>query len=359
METNQKPDQKFKPRVVSIKGLSERRRLPRLGIIRLGLKAKSKKSGKEYPVETEYFVCPPEVEQKFGAKPKELEVMLPLNSLESVFPTAYKWYGSTRGLKCTGDGVVAWRYNDEKKEQEQRVCPCELLEQDKCKPAGTLMVIIPKISMGGIYQIRTGSINSIIDINSGIDYVASLLDGRFALVPLMLRRQKIETYHDDKKSAHYTLQIIFDADPTTVAFYRENARAIINNPRYQLPEPKDENPALDAVDVVVDDEEAGATIDVTVDIGAGTPGTGSPSSEPAKPTHDVASGSLFNDVNDVSFKKETIIIDFTKKKACKGYDLGEAVKCPNRPEGDQAIRKALCNECASNAGCPAWTEEKI
>lgn len=66
--------------------------------------------------------------------------------------------------------------------------------------------------MGGIYQIDIGSTNSIIDINSGIDYVSGLTKRilgieDFSLIPLQLRRVPIETYHDGKKQIHYTLQL--------------------------------------------------------------------------------------------------------------------------------------------------------
>ena len=77
-----------------IEGLSDRRRLPRLGIIRLGLKAKNAK-GVEYPKEMDYFVCPPEVQKVYGEKPKELDVMIPCENIESCFPQYYKMYGST------------------------------------------------------------------------------------------------------------------------------------------------------------------------------------------------------------------------------------------------------------------------
>ena len=59
----------FKGQFTKIKGLSDKRRLPRLGKIRLGVKAISQKSGKEYPKETDYFVCPPEVQAVYGEKP--------------------------------------------------------------------------------------------------------------------------------------------------------------------------------------------------------------------------------------------------------------------------------------------------
>lgn len=244
----------FKTRITRIKDLSDRRRLPRLGIIRLGLKMKSARTGAEYPSETEYFVCPPEVKAIYGDKPTELDVMLPLNELESVFPCAYKYYGSSKGLKCQGDGETAYRVND-KKEMEQIPCPCELLESGKCKQSGTLMVMLPKVSVGGIYQIRTSSYNSIVDVNSGLDYVSALL-GRFSLVPLKLRRVKTETHHDEKKQNHFTLQIIFDADITTLNALRTDTMRVLEHPRYQLPAPLEENPEAEPIDIIVEDEEA-------------------------------------------------------------------------------------------------------
>jgi len=50
----------FRQKFTRIKGLSSIRRLPRLGKIRLGIKKVTAK-GKEYPSETDYFVCPAEV----------------------------------------------------------------------------------------------------------------------------------------------------------------------------------------------------------------------------------------------------------------------------------------------------------
>jgi hypothetical protein len=124
METAQ-TTQVFKPRITKVQGLSDRRRLPRLGIIRLGIKKKSAKTGKEYPVEIDYFVCPEEVKKVYGEQPKELEVMIPINDLESVFPTAYKFYGSSRGLKCQGM-VKLPSVNDQTKEMDEVPCPCQL-----------------------------------------------------------------------------------------------------------------------------------------------------------------------------------------------------------------------------------------
>lgn len=226
--------QAFKPRVTTVKGLSDRRRLPRLGIIRLGIKKKSAKTGKEYPTETDFFVCPEEVQKVYGDQPKELEVMIPINDLESVFPTAYKYYGSSRGLKCQGNGEIAYRVNEQTKEMEDVLCPCDLLESGKCKQSANLMVIIPKVSVGGVYQVRTSSFNSIVDIQSGLDYVSALL-GRFAMVPLKLRRVKTETHHDGQKQSHYTMQIILDANIDMINQMRLDTSRILEHPRFALP----------------------------------------------------------------------------------------------------------------------------
>lgn len=100
-----------------IKGLSERRRLPRLGKIHLGVK-KTKKSGNrqvEYPSETDYFVVPPEVAAGFGEKPKALKIMFPVENAEVFFQQWYKMYGSAAALKCKGDGETGTAVDEKRK----------------------------------------------------------------------------------------------------------------------------------------------------------------------------------------------------------------------------------------------------
>ncbi len=243
----------FTQRVTQIKGLSDRRRLPRLGIIRLGLKMQGKNGGKEYPKETPFFVCPDDVKKVYGNEPTEIDIMLPINDQAAVFPQSYKYYGSSKGLKCQGDGECAYYVDEKTKEMKQKPCPCELLDAGKCKQTGTLMFMIPKVSVGGIYQITTSSFNSIVDLNSGLDYVSALL-GRFALVPLKLRRIPTETHHDEKKQTHFTMQIIFDADINTLNALRSDTTRVLEHPRYQLPPPENMNPEFDPIDGIEDEE---------------------------------------------------------------------------------------------------------
>jgi len=258
----------FNQRFTRINGLSERRRLPRLGVIRGGIKKKSAKTGKEYPVETPHFVCPDEVRAIFGNEPTELRIMFPINEPDAIFPQSLKWYGSSKGLKCHGDMKTAFRFDETKKDWISMDCPCEHLEDGSCKQSGILMFMIPEVSVGGIYQMRTGSYNSIVDLNSGIDYVTALL-GRFAMVPLVLRRDKIETHHDGKKQYHYTMKIIFDVDIATLNKLREDNQRVLSHPQYQLPAPADENPEMDPPDVIDEEDEKPVEKPITPEEAAG------------------------------------------------------------------------------------------
>lgn len=240
-----------------IKGISEKRRLPLLGKIRLGIK-KQTAAGKEYPAEVDYFVCPDEVKSIYGAEPKELKVMFPVADREVIFNQFYRFYGSTKGLKCKGDGEQATKLSDDKKELVTIDCPCELLETKKCGKRAFLMAILPEVNVGGVYQISTGSYYSIVDINSGLDYVEALI-GRIQMIPLILRRELTETHFDDKKQKHYTLKINFRGDINFANQLREdNKRILLESKQVLLPAPVDENPADDEVPAIPDgikDEE--------------------------------------------------------------------------------------------------------
>ena len=209
-------------RITSIKGISQVRRLPRLGKIYLGKKIK--KSGGNpgcscgpeegcfkctYPKETPYFVVPQEVASVYGENPTVLRVKVPVNNLELIFPQSYQYYGSSRGLKCEGDLEIAHRLNEKTFTMEEVSCPCEHMDKE-CQKCGVLNVMLYEVSKAGVYQIRTSSANSIKDINSGLDFVAASLGGSFAMVPLLLMRAPKETHHGGQKQTHHTLQIRLD-----------------------------------------------------------------------------------------------------------------------------------------------------
>lgn len=292
----------FRQQFSSIKGLSDRRRLPRLNKIRLGFKVKSDKG--EYPAELPFFLLPPEVAREFGFKDaersvtrakemgcsrdmvlkfirdnysslaEEIEIMFPINDREVVMPVALKYYGSSSGIKCQGNGEEALRSVDVIKEGNPTIiegqpkdakmirveCPCGLLKTEEnpkgaCTQRGALRFMVPKVNMGGVYEIPFSSINSIIDVQSGLDYIAGLTAGRFCMIPLTLRRIPTQTHHNNQKQVHFTMQVIFNVSADVLNELRAGSnRVITQSSAFILPPPDDTNPIAEPADLILEQE---------------------------------------------------------------------------------------------------------
>ena len=249
----------FRRKYTTIKGISTIRRLTWKGKIRLGIKVQYGKDAKGNPLyrpkETDYFVCPKEVKAFYGEQPKKLSVMFPLNDMESIFPQAYKFYGKSKGLKCSGDGVDATFVND-KGEMENRKCPCENLKlydpktkTGGCSKRGTLLFFIPAISLGAVYAMDFSSFHSIVDVQSGIALAQEMLKGRIAMVPFTLSRVQKETHNEGKKQIHWTLQCeLAIKDPEEIKRIREGENIFRGQGKtYEIEERKEDiNPAYDS-----------------------------------------------------------------------------------------------------------------
>lgn len=187
-----------------IQGLTDKRRVPRLGIIRLGIKAKSEK-GTEYPKAVDYFVLPPEHPElaALGEKPTCLPIMFPIED-ETVFAQQfYRCYSMTRGLVCKGDGEKCGRLVDKETGAlaDRKAKEVVLMEMDcagrecpdyqskRCKEVMNLQFLMPTIPGLGVWQINTGSVNSIININSSVEFIRKMY-GRISFIPLMLALEK-------------------------------------------------------------------------------------------------------------------------------------------------------------------------
>ena len=194
-----------------IKGLSEQRRIPRIGKIHLGVKKKSEKTGKEYPSATDYFVCPPEVQAVHGEKPTELPIMIPVEDEEYWASQYYRAYSQTRGLTCKGDGETCHRMidvatgdmagRDTKGKVEWKDMPCEGKEcihykKEQCREVMNLQFLLPQVPGLGVWQIDTSSINSIRNINSSAELIRGII-GRIRMIPLTLSLAPLEVTNPD------------------------------------------------------------------------------------------------------------------------------------------------------------------
>lgn len=194
-----------------IKGLSEQRRLSRLGKIHLGVKKKSPRTGGEYPTATDHFVCPPEVQKVYGEKPIALNVLIPVEDEEVWASQYYRQYSQSRGLICKGDGEtcrrmldtatgdIAGRDTKEVTWREGIPCPgrdCPDYKAKACQEVMNLQFLLPKVPGLGIWQIDTGSIHSIMNINNAATFIRAIC-GRVSWIPLTLTLEPVEVVNPD------------------------------------------------------------------------------------------------------------------------------------------------------------------
>lgn len=226
-------------RYTTIAGLSEARRLPRIGKLRLGTKVPSR-SGKEIPKELDYFLLHPPgpddpisvqvafstFRKVYGDKPRELDVVIPSDDAGVFFPQRYKCYGSS-GLRCIGDGATAerigsalGRQGEEAGEFFEIPCPtpdeCEFAQQHGCRPVGSLFVILPRVTLGGCFQVDVSGINSILNINSAVEHVRTLCGRVTGLIfrqgaetksALVLKRVPTRTQGGGHAAMHYPITL--------------------------------------------------------------------------------------------------------------------------------------------------------
>jgi hypothetical protein len=223
-----------------IKGLSDQKRLPRLGKIHLGVKAKNAE-GKEYPKAVDYFVCPPEVQAVFSEKPKLLRIMFPVENPDEFASQFYKMYSAGRGLMCKGDGVKANRLcdsgtgklagrdsvNTEIAEVECTGRECEYYGK-YCSEVMSLQFLLPEVPGLGVWQIDTGSINSIRNVNSAVELIRNVA-GHVAGIPLSLTLEPQDITADGRKKTVHVLNVRIGARLTD----------LVGVQRFQIEAPKE------------------------------------------------------------------------------------------------------------------------
>jgi len=211
-------------------------RLAQVGKIKIGVKGEERKSqsGGNYrlPQKIDYFIITGMAKGSDGnfipdaalmkkldpknGKPRKLRIALPYDDIELNLFTEYSLYAGTKRL-CFGDGEKATRIHVEqqtKKEisREEVKCPCNYLEEGKCKPHGILSVILrDNFQLGGVYQFRTTSYNSILNITSGLTQIQQITQGILAMVPLVMSLQpQTVTDKTGKQRSIYAVNITAD-----------------------------------------------------------------------------------------------------------------------------------------------------
>ncbi len=207
-----------------IHGISEVRRLPRIGKIRLGVKETSQRTGNEFPRAVDFFVVKADdstpaaaaeaFHKVYGDKPKSLDIMFPVEDKDQFFAQFYRRYGSGSGLLCKGDGVTAMEIDRETGEIREIECnpaECEWAAKKHCRPIGTLQFLLYKVPGLGIWQVDTTSYNSIVNINSAIDFIRAVTEGKIAMIPLKLVIRPKEVQVEGKNKVVHVMDIVHES----------------------------------------------------------------------------------------------------------------------------------------------------
>src|SRR3972149_5435581 len=208
-----------------VKGITDRKRLPRVGRVRLGIKEVSQKSGAEYPKQVDYFVVKPDAstsadaalafQDPYGDRPNELDIIFPVDDEALFADVNLKMYNRSWGLGCRGDAEWAmakwdpaqdgprpqppedderppdqypqagtWANTKSQSWVYRRIpclaaqCPMQASEKPQCRMVMNLQFMLPLVRGIGVWQISTGSWNSIRNVLDSIERVKAITGGR-------------------------------------------------------------------------------------------------------------------------------------------------------------------------------------
>lgn len=179
----------------------------RIGKLKIGEKILSK-SGREIPSKLDYIKAVDAAgniieafHEVFGEKPTQFRAVFPSNDPIDFYWEAYRKYGSGTGLVCHGDG----RQAIVEETGETIECPCACAEGDRptCKPVASLSLFLYDVPALGVFQIDTGSINSIKNIRWFLSALPGLTAGQYAGIPFRVKIEPFQAMHDGKASTAY------------------------------------------------------------------------------------------------------------------------------------------------------------
>lgn len=225
-----------------IKGLSDRGlAFPQIGSIRKGA---AKDPSKNQPgSDLKYFrmdfdECEKGAIEKFKAlypdgKPTDINIILPFDDIEKVWnPWREAYTAGALIHRCDGEFVnyainpstgerVVMNWHDAKGEMVKCTIQNHANKQQRCKPIGRLMVIVPQLERLAYLVVHTTSIHDIGNISDQLSAIREMNGGHIAGIPLILRRRPVEistpSGADGKRARREKWLISIEADPEWVS----------------------------------------------------------------------------------------------------------------------------------------------
>jgi len=211
-----------------------RRRLPEAGRIRLGVKTgRAMKS-----IDTFRFTSPAEVlirqiAAAYGGDPKpwtepkaspskQWEVITPVDRIDVVLPPdcLVQWYEEWSGggciKRCDGEVCETWRKGPEGPETYDVACVCNANQKRTCEPHTRLNVLLPNISMHGVWRLETKSWNAKEELPGMVDLIENInATGRYT--PASLSVVKQERMNKGRKQNYVLPKLEINASLTELA----------------------------------------------------------------------------------------------------------------------------------------------
>jgi hypothetical protein len=245
-------------------------KLPLLGRIKIGLKAISQKTGKEFPTSIDWFRAAGKYaevfHQVYGPKPNRIQIVFFSNRVEDVCSERYEVRDDKGRLLAEGDGET-WRcWSTNKKEYVFGQTSLEEVEKRYGKPKAslTLSFILPKIpSVFGLWQFRTlGAKSSIPAIRDTFDQVLEMA-GTVQNIPFDLGIEKVKSNKPGEPTVFPVVSLIPNLSQENLDLLAgyiqagKKFRGVLTEARIRaLVEPEDEQPALPALAAAPDAPQA-------------------------------------------------------------------------------------------------------
>jgi hypothetical protein len=239
-----------------IKSLVERMRLPRLGVIRLGIKQTNAR-GVDYPSEVPYFVVPDDLKGVLDPQPTRIPVLFPSDDPERVLACDYiRYQGKLLTLKCDGE-----TFHEIAPSGQEATGRCRKVGREKC-PCGAeakarLNVIVLDGPLG-IYQVLIGGEQRIADLLSELLVFRQTL-GRLTEILFYLERvpTEIQVKKDDgSRLARTGWPVHIRCDFTAKQALRARGLTVLGagEPRAALPAAPPEEEETEAVHELPEEE---------------------------------------------------------------------------------------------------------
>jgi len=220
---------------MAVKGLTDRRRLPRCGKVHLG-----ERNEKGVPHAVDYFLVREDATTPFaaaeafrdvyGAEPRELDIMFPTDDVEDWCDPFFRMFSQSWQNVCKGDGEAAqakWDPNQDGPRPEgaeggtwanrdskawvPRTIPClgencimQQGDRPQCRLSLNLFFLLPKVRGIGAWQLDTRSIHSTRALLDSVALIRSVTGGRIRGLPLKLRLvdKEVAPLNVKKKTVH-------------------------------------------------------------------------------------------------------------------------------------------------------------